>query len=347
MSGDANVGDIPLMRAGLALMMVIAAVGGLSMVVLPDRKDKDKDGGGKGGKDRDRVEAAADAGPGTPPVVAALADSAAGGFACRQDAAGIRLPATLHESSGLALSAGGDALWTHNDSGRPVLALVGFDGRQRGQVAVTGATLTDWEDIAAGPCPGSGRCLFVGDIGDNNASRRRITIYRVPEPGPGDAQTMQAEALEATYPEGPQDAEALFVLPDGGVYVVTKGETGPVAVYELPRTARPGVVSSLRRVAQLNAAEVNRRERITGAAASPDGQWLALRTLRAVSFYRTGNLAAGDLGTPLTQDVRPLNEPQGEGVEVGPGGVVYLSSEGGKKETPATLSRLTCRLPQT
>jgi hypothetical protein len=30
---------------------------------------------------------------------------------------------------------------------------------------------------------------------------------------------------------------------------------------------------------------------------------------------------------------------------VGAGGVIYLSSEGGKKEDPATLSRLTCTLP--
>jgi hypothetical protein len=352
MSGDSNVGDIPLMRAGLALMAVIAAVGGLSLVVLPDedgKKDRD------GGKDRDRAAVVAPApvpGPGpvpdtaVPPLMAAMADTAPAGFTCRRDAAGVQLPVTVHESSGLALAGAGDALWTHNDSGRPVLHLVGFDGRARGQVTVTGATVTDWEDVAAGPCPGSGRCLFVGDIGDNEARRARITIYRVPEPGPSDAQTMPAEALTATYPEGAQDAEGLFVLPDGGVYVVTKGETGPVAIYELPRTARPGVASRLRRVTQLNADRVDRRERITGAAASPDGQWLALRTVRAVSFYPTGSLAAGTLGEPLVQDLRPLREPQGEAVEFGRDGVIHLSSEGGKKEVPATLSRLTCQLPQ-
>ena len=339
--GDSSVGDIPLMRAGLLLLAVIAAVGGLSMVVLPKDEKDDKDG--NGGKDRDRVAAVA---PDTavPPMVAAMTDTT-GGFACRRDASGIQLPNAVHESSGLALSAGGDALWTHNDSGRPVLYLVGFDGRLRGQVTVTGARVTDWEDIAAGPCPGSGRCLFVGDIGDNQASRSNVTIYRVHEPGPADAQTMPAEALTAAYPEGAQDAEALFVLPDGAVYIVTKGETGPVAIYELPRTARPGVVASLRRVTELNADRVDRRERITGAAASPDGQWLALRTLRALSFYPTGNLSAGSLGAPLTQDLRPLQEPQGEAVEFGRDGTIHLSSEGGKKATPATLSRLRCTLP--
>jgi hypothetical protein len=32
-------------------------------------------------------------------------------------------------------------------------------------------------------------------------------------------------------------------------------------------------------------------------------------------------------------------------VEAGPGGVIWLSSEGGRREDPATLSRLTCTLP--
>lgn len=336
------MGDIPLMRAGFALMAVIAAVGGLSMVVLPQ---EDRDGDRDKKKDRDRVEApAVAAGTPLPASQPAPADSA-GAFACRADGASVNLPAAVHESSGITLAAGRDAVWTHNDSGQPVLYLVGLDGRPRGQVTVTGATVTDWEDLAAGPCPASGRCLYVADIGDNQAARRSITIYRVPEPAPGDARTAPADALTAVYPDGAQDAEALFVLPDGGVYVVSKGETGGIAVYQMPRTARPGTDARLERVVQLQAAKVNRPDRITGAAASPDGQWLALRTLRQLSFYRTGDLASGQLGTPLTFDLRPLREPQGEAVEIGENGAVLLSSEGGKKETPATLSRLSCTLP--
>jgi hypothetical protein len=332
------------MRAGLAIMAVIAAVGGLSLVVLPD-EGKKKGKNGKNDGDDDRPAVVAPAGAATVPPVAAVADST-GGFSCRQDAVGIQLPDAVHESSGLALAGGGDALWTHNDSGQPVLHRVGLDGRPRGQVTVTGARVTDWEDVAAGPCPGSGRCLYVADIGDNQASRSSVTIYRFPEPAPGEAQTLlPPDALMASYPEGPQDAEALFVLPDGAVYIVTKGETGPVAIYELPRTAQPGAVAGLRRVTQLNGDQVKRAERITGAAASPDGRWLALRTLREVSFHPTGSLSQGSLGTPLTFDLRPLQEPQGEAVEFGRDGIIHLSSEGGKKSTPATLSRLRCTLP--
>jgi hypothetical protein len=325
------------MRAGLALMAATALIGGLTMIVVP----RDRDGDGRR-DDGDAEQAAAPVAAAVPSAV----DSATVAFACRVDTAGVALPDAVHESSGLALSAGGDALWTHNDSGEPVLHLVGTDGTPRGQVRVAGATVTDWEDVAAGPCPGGGRCLYVADIGDNQAARPRITLWRVPEPAAGDAQTRPAEALVAEYPDGPHDAEAMFVLPDGGVHVVTKGETGHVAVYRLPRTARAGTPTRLESVAELRAGNVPRRERITGAAAAPDGHWIVLRTLDALSFYRVGDLATGRLGQPLVFDLKPLNEKQGEAVELGPDGTVHLSSEGGKKEEAATLSRLTCTLPR-
>lgn len=346
------MGDIPLMRAGFALMAVIAAVGGLSLVVLPE---EGRDGDRKKDKDRSRAEAQASA---VPPLAAVMppgdsaavpADSAAA-FACRVDGASVNLPDNLRESSGLALAAGGDALWTHNDSRKGVLHLVGLDGRVRGEMPVTGAAFEDWEDIAAGPCPG-GQCLYLADIGDNDAKRRSITIYRMPEPEAGATQTPPAEALIATYPDGPQDAEALFVTTTGAVYVVTKGETRGITIYELPRSARAGTPSQLVPVVQLVRERPGGSERITGAAASPDGQWLALRTKDQVRFYRTGDLASGQLAAPLTFDLKgnpSLREEQGEGVEFGPtgSGTVYLSSEAGdKKDGRPTLSRLTCTLP--
>lgn len=345
------MGDIPLMRAGFALMAVIAVVGGLSMVVLPE-EDRD----GDRNKDRDRSRAEAPALPAGTPLAAVVppGDSApapadsAGAFACRVDGASANLPNNLRESSGLALATGGDALWTHNDSRKGVLHRVGLDGRARAEMPVRGAAFEDWEDIAAGPCLGGGPCLYLADIGDNEGRRRNITIYRMPEPQAGATQTAQPEALVATYPDGPQDAEALFVVPSGGIYVVTKGETRGIGIYELPRSARAGTPSRLELRVRLAEGRQDRPERITGAAASPDGQWLALRTVNQLRFYRTGGLASGQLGTPLTFDLDPLNEPQGEGVEFGPAGsgAVFLSSEAGNKNNGRpTLSRLTCTLP--
>ena len=277
-----------------------------------------------------------------PPGPVALAQRESGsGQLCRVDTAGVALPATVHESSGVA--AGSGVLWTHNDSGDPVLVAVGIDGAPRGIVRVTGAAVQDWEDVAEGPCPG-GRCLYVADIGDNQAARPRITVYRVPVPAPGDAATRPAEAFHATYPDGPQDAEALFVTGDGGVFVVSKGETGPVALYRFPREMRAGAVSRLERVRELAPAQGKRSDRITGAAASAQG-WVALRTLRSVAFYRAGDLASGAATEPLRFDLAPLKEAQGEAVAFGEGGVVHLTSEGVKKNDPATLARLACSLP--
>ena len=35
--------------------------------------------------------------------------------------------------------------------------------------------------MASAPC-GNGSCLYIADIGDNDAKRKEVTIYRVPEP---------------------------------------------------------------------------------------------------------------------------------------------------------------------
>ena len=83
----------------------------------------------------------------------------------------------LPEASGVAVSRKStDVLWSHNDSGEPVLIAVGTDGEPRGRVWIAGAAVEDWEDIEAGPCPG-GSCIYIGDIGDNNAKRGSLTIY--------------------------------------------------------------------------------------------------------------------------------------------------------------------------
>lgn len=328
--------DFPLFRAlvVLCVFMVVVGMGGSWLT-----------GHDASARRTPSTKSKADSAPATaarPAAVAVARRDSVVGAVCRVDTAGIALPATVHESSGVA--AGGGVLWTHNDSGDPVLVAVGTDGAPRGAVRVTGAVVEDWEDVAEGPCPG-GRCLYVGDIGDNQAKRPRITVYRVPRPAPGDAATRPAEAFHATYPDGPQDAEAIFVTGDGGVFVVSKGETGPVAVYRFPREMRAGGVSVLERVRELAPAQSKRSDRITGAAASAEG-WVALRTLRSVAFYRAGELASGAATEPLRFDLAPLKEDQGEAVAFGENGVVYLTSEGVKKKDPATLARLACNLPR-
>jgi hypothetical protein len=249
------------------------------------------------------------------------------------------------EASGLAASRSQPGLlWTHNDSGRPMIYALASDGRVRGHVEVAGASVDDWEAIATGPCP-QGACVFIGDIGDNKEERKHITVYRVPEPTSGQTRTAPAEALLASYPEGPRDAESLFADPQGRLYIVTKGEGSPIAVYRFPEQLNPGVAVTLERVALLND-EVRRRQRITDSDMSWDGKWIAMRTIKTVEFFRAEDLLSGKPTPPLEGDLSPLREPQGEGLALARDGTLYLASEGFDAAlNGGMLARISCKLP--
>ncbi len=139
----------------------------------------------------------------------------------------------LPEASGLAASRAHPAvLWSIGDSGPPEILALDRKGATQSRVTIAGAQVHDWEDVAVGPCA-QGSCVYVADIGDNRKSRRHITIYRVPEPSPGDSTSRPAEALHATYPDGPHDAESIFVTSSGDLFLVTK--EAPANVYRFPQ----------------------------------------------------------------------------------------------------------------
>jgi hypothetical protein len=97
---------------------------------------------------------------------------------CQPTDSVVQLPG-LPEASGLAVSRRTPGrLWTHNDSGEPILFALDTRGSVTGRVRLSGAGVEDWEAIAVGPC-GSNACIYVADIGDNETGRNRITIYRV------------------------------------------------------------------------------------------------------------------------------------------------------------------------
>jgi hypothetical protein len=262
---------------------------------------------------------------------------------CRVDGAVATL-AGLPEASGVAVSRrASDRFWTHNDSGQPALFMFDEDGTVTARVHLPDATVIDWEAVAAGPC-GSESCLYVADIGDNDARRDQITIYRVTEPLDANAATATAEALHGKYPDGPHDAETLLVSGAGDVYIVTKGSTGPIALYRFPRDAGAGGPAvQLERVGEPRSARrVSNDEQVTDGAVSADGTRIVLRTHDALFFYRTPQLLAGDWREEAWADLKHIGEPQGEGVAFGPGNAVYLTSEGGDESDAGTFVRLRC-----
>ena len=245
------------------------------------------------------------------------------------------------EASGLALSRKHpDVIWTHNDSGNDsMLFAVDALGEARGRVRVPFRT-RDWEDLSAGPCSPidaaqgtAGDCLYIADIGDNDVARRSVQVLRVPEPEPEAARTARPEVFTLTYPDGPHNAEAMFVV-DGVVFVVTKDRRGVLFRSAAP-LREPGPVA-MRRVRELGIAGV------TDAEASRDGASIVIRTVDEAIVYRTADLLDGRSAPAIARvALGRLREPQGEGVALD-GDVLYLASESAAWSRAGRLLSLRC-----
>ncbi len=256
-----------------------------------------------------------------------------------EDAAALR---EMPEASGVAVSRRDPSrAWVINDSGEPILYAADQNGRITASVRVPGATVTDWEDVEVAPCPG-GSCVYIGDIGDNDARRQEIVVYRIPEPAADARSTAAATQFRATYPDGPRDAEALVVA-GGRIYVIAKGSTSDVRLYRFPRNPKAGTVSRLEPVGgPLGRAPVDKDDQITGAAVSSDGKRVAVRTHKIVRFFPVDSFLKGAWRETARVDVSELGEPQGEGIAFGPDNTLLLTGEGGGRSEPGTFWRLSC-----
>ena len=243
-------------------------------------------------------------------------------------------------------------MWTHNDGNSDLYAL-DRSGRILDRLDVS-ERLRDWEDIEIGPCEVGGYCLYLADTGDNRERRpggqTRILRLVEPEvtkavagtPAVATARSITGDAFPIRLPDGPRDIEALFVLPGEVPYLVTKGRDEANTVYRYPPPLRPDTVT-LEEVQRLTPGPVALLDRVTGASASPDGGWVAVRTYQALQFYQVvaDTLAPVDGGLV---NLRTLQEIQGEAVSIGPDGAVVLTSEGGPLGGPPSLRVLRCRM---
>ena len=253
------------------------------------------------------------------------------------------LPPILREASGIAVShARPDILWVHNDSNNPFV-IVALDtlGRVRGRVRIdTTRASIDWEDIAVARC-GDADCIYLADIGDNYSGRDAVSILRFGEPDPGSDSVATPDVFPFRFPDGPRDAEAMFILPGERVFIITKGRSAAAALYAYPGSLRSDTVT-LTHVRDLTAGIAQFPNMVTGAAASPDGQIVAVRTY---SFLRLYTPATGGDLTPVGDSIplRDAHEFQGEGVSVAPDRRIFLVGEKGFDTVPPPLSVIRCR----
>lgn len=264
---------------------------------------------------------------------------------CEIDGVGsASLPEEVRETSGLAQSLiDPDIFWTHNDAGNDaeIYALNPL-GELVGTVRIQGAELEDWEDIEAAPCE-NGSCLYIADSGDNDGERDEIVVYRVAEPLANARESVPAVKLRLRFPDGPRDAEALFVHPTAGIHIVTKGRRGPVELYRYPGNERPDQRVTLERVGQLFPYP-DAEDRVTAATTTSQGRWIAIRSYRTLYLFTEEEIRNPESATPREIDLTALDHEQGESISITSDGIAWLTSEAESGGDPV-WSRIRCVFP--
>lgn len=199
--------------------------------------------------------------------------------------------------------------------------------------AYTGKGSRDPEDLALSP---DGNTLWVGDIGDNPDSaqhRTSVVLWSLPVNGSG-----KPVLHRLAYPDAkPRDAEALLIGADGKPYIITKmAVSGKWEIYR-PTAALPkdnavglpmekaGDVPALPKSNTENRLGVLGRQMITGAARSPDGTRVALRTYADAFEW---DVPGGDIVKALTTGkprMTPLADEFGESIAYTPDGKNFLT----------------------
>jgi len=242
---------------------------------------------------------------------------------------------SANELSGLVRSRSqADLLWSHDDSGAgPLLYGLRADGRVAARPTVTGAQAEDWEDIAAAPGPGGRPLLYVGDIGDNEARRPAVDVYRFPEPRVGDVATAPAARLRLRYPDGAHDAEALLIDPLRADLVIVTKALGSARAYRASARAAAGAQTTLRPGPAIGMSLV------TAGDVSADGRIVVLRGYDRVAVWvRHGRerLTTTLRRAPCVSPTSLAGEGQGEAIALDRGGRSFLTVAEG---SPAVLRR--------
>lgn len=216
----------------------------------------------------------------------------------------------LAEVSGLV--AVDDQLVVINDGGDQVTVFLLDAACQVADVHTAAVDPYDPEDLAVA----ADGTVWLADAGDNDAIRTTVALIALRPDG-------STSVYRLTYPDGPHDAEALLMAPDGTPYLVTKEILGASGVYRPASALVDGGTVGMDKVAAVNmtftgttGGPVGQAGQllITGGAVARDGSAVALRTYTDAYVWP---LVGSDVPTALAAAPMriPLPEsPQGEAI---------------------------------
>jgi hypothetical protein len=180
------------------------------------------------------------------------------------------------EISGLQYVKG--QLWAIEDSGnKSLLYRLGKEGGVAAKISINGIKNNDWEDLTA-DAEGN---LYIGDFGNNDNSRKDLSIYRINNSSLRSIEASAAYTVFFRYPDQSEfppkkseflfDAEAFFEH-KGNFYIFTKNRSarydGSFKVYKVPN--RAGSHTAVL-VGIYTSCSAYRKCAVTGADISPDG----------------------------------------------------------------------------
>jgi len=232
------------------------------------------------------------------------------------------MPSALTECSGIVASSQYPGVyWINLDSGdQPRVYAVKDDGTLLRMFTVTGASATDWEDIAIDRATNE---LWVGDFGNNPTGspamppRETLTLYKFKEPNPftGETTTAAVTKYYFKYPDTRYDTEAFFIW-NGKPYTVTKRTNADTAVNRLYELSTPLAAQT---VTMTYLGNFNLGVQVTGADISSDGQRLTLISDGANKHWvyarATGSNSVGDFAnSPALIKSVSFDNQQGEAI---------------------------------
>lgn len=195
----------------------------------------------------------------------------------------------LKEISGLVISSKNKGIvWVHNDSGdKGNVYALNLDGTLKATFNYKDEVI-DCEDIALAPDSNGLPSIYVGDIGDNNAQRPFVSIYKFHEPILTQTESSEIENFEilnVQYPDGSRDAECLLVdNKDQKIYIITKREDS-VGVYSTPLKFKNNETIILKKEGSILFKGFKNLKYITAGDISQDGKQVLIKSYMNVFYW--------------------------------------------------------------